>query len=50
MKRLEIVLIGHSQAMSELSAELDAHGHLIHHLRDRGHAGAERGEGRVSLH
>ena len=34
MKRLEIVLIGHSQAMSELSAELDAHGHLIHHLRD----------------
>ena len=35
MKRLEIVLIGHSQAMSELSAELDAHGHLIHHLRDQ---------------
>ncbi|QKF50449.1 non-ribosomal peptide synthetase [Pseudomonas graminis] len=35
MKRQEIVLIGHSQAMSELSAELDAHGHLIHHLRDQ---------------
>ncbi|RZI69999.1 MAG: amino acid adenylation domain-containing protein [Pseudomonas sp.] len=34
MKRLEIVLIGHSQTMSELSAELNAHGHLIHHLRD----------------
>ncbi len=34
MKRLEIVLIGHSRAMSELSAELNAHGHLIHHLRN----------------
>lgn len=34
MKRLEIVLIGHSRAMSELSAELDAHGHSIHLLRD----------------
>jgi len=34
MKRLEIVLIGQSRAMSELSAELNAHGHLIHHLRN----------------
>ncbi|MFJ3471120.1 non-ribosomal peptide synthetase [Pseudomonas sp. NPDC090201] len=34
MKRLEIVLIGHSRALSELSAELDSHGHLIHHLAD----------------
>lgn len=34
MKRLEIVLIGHSQTMSELTAELDTHGHLIHCLRD----------------
>jgi thioester reductase-like protein/amino acid adenylation domain-containing protein len=34
MKRLEIVLIGHSRAMGELSAELDAHGHLIHPLGD----------------
>ncbi|SET53804.1 non-ribosomal peptide synthetase [Pseudomonas graminis] len=34
MKRLEIVLIGQSRAMNELSAELNAHGHLIHHLRN----------------
>lgn len=34
MKRLEIVLIGHSRALSELGTELDAHGHLIHHLSD----------------
>jgi len=34
MKRLEIVLIGHSMTLSELSAELDSHGHLIHHLAD----------------
>ena len=34
MKRLEIVLIGHSRALSELSVELDAHGHLIHQIPD----------------
>ena len=34
MKRLEIVLIGYSRALSELSVELDAHGHLIHRLPD----------------
>src|ERR1700712_6135644 len=34
MKRLEIVLIGHSRALSELGAELDAHGHVIHSLSD----------------
>ncbi|WP_110946690.1 non-ribosomal peptide synthetase [Pseudomonas bohemica] len=34
MKRLEIVLIGHSRALSELSVELDSHGHQIHRLVD----------------
>ncbi len=34
MKRLEIVLIGHSQALSELATELGDHGHLIHQMRD----------------
>lgn len=34
MKRLEIVLIGHSQALGELAIELEAHGHLTHHLPD----------------
>jgi thioester reductase-like protein/amino acid adenylation domain-containing protein len=34
MKRLEIVLIGHSRALSELGVELEAHGHLIHSLSD----------------
>jgi len=34
MKRLTIVLIGHSRALRELSAELDSHGHQLHHLTD----------------
>ena len=34
MKRLEIVLVGHSQAISEVGTELETHGHLIHTLRD----------------
>jgi thioester reductase-like protein/amino acid adenylation domain-containing protein len=34
MKRLEIVLIGHSQALSELTIELQAHGHLTYQLPD----------------
>lgn len=34
MKRLEIVLIGHSRALSQLGAELDSHGHQIHRLVD----------------
>lgn len=34
MKRLEIVLIGNSRALSELSAELGSHGHQIHYLSD----------------
>ncbi|WP_296262670.1 MULTISPECIES: non-ribosomal peptide synthetase [unclassified Pseudomonas] len=34
MKRLQIVLIGHSRALSELSVELDSHGHQIHRLVD----------------
>ncbi|SDX15356.1 amino acid adenylation domain-containing protein/thioester reductase domain-containing protein [Pseudomonas syringae] len=35
MKRLEIVLMGHSPTLSELSAELQAHGHAVHHLPDQ---------------
>ncbi|WP_341961211.1 non-ribosomal peptide synthetase [Pseudomonas sp. RC10] len=34
MKRLDIVLIGHSQALTELGAELDSHGHLLNRLID----------------
>jgi thioester reductase-like protein/amino acid adenylation domain-containing protein len=34
MKRLEIVLVGHSRAISEVGGELETHGHLIHTLRD----------------
>lgn len=34
MKRLEVVLIGHSRAVGEAGAELETHGHLIHTLRD----------------
>lgn len=34
MKRLEIVLIGRSRALAELSEELDAHGHLVNRLND----------------
>lgn len=34
MKRLEIVLIGHSRALDELAIELEAHGHLTHRLPD----------------
>ena len=34
MIRLEIVLIGHSRALSELSVELDSHGHQVHRLAD----------------
>ncbi|MFJ4142067.1 non-ribosomal peptide synthetase [Pseudomonas sp. NPDC089734] len=34
MKRLEIVLIGHSLTLSELHTELLAHGHTVHHLSD----------------
>ncbi len=34
MKRLEIVLIGHSLTLSELNTELQAHGHDVHHLHD----------------
>jgi thioester reductase-like protein/amino acid adenylation domain-containing protein len=36
MKRLEIVLIGHSRALRELDIELQAHGHLTHQLLDTG--------------
>ena len=32
MKRLEIVLVGHSQVLSELNTELDSHGHQLHRL------------------
>ncbi|MFJ3485541.1 non-ribosomal peptide synthetase [Pseudomonas sp. NPDC090202] len=32
MKRLEIVLIGHSRALGELSSELESHGHQVHSL------------------
>lgn len=32
MKRLEIVLVGHSLALGELKAELSEHGHAVHHL------------------
>ena len=32
MKRLEIVLIGHSRTLSELTQELLSQGHLVHHL------------------
>ncbi|MBX8571211.1 non-ribosomal peptide synthetase [Pseudomonas cichorii] len=35
MKRLEIVLIGHSLTLSELHTELLAHGHSVHHLSDQ---------------
>ncbi|KGS12002.1 hypothetical protein OA77_24140, partial [Pseudomonas coronafaciens] len=35
MKRLEIVLIGHSSTLSELHAELLNHGHGVRHLPDR---------------
>ncbi|TDV59140.1 non-ribosomal peptide synthetase [Pseudomonas sp. LP_7_YM] len=34
MKRLKIILVGHSRALSQLSAELDSHGHQIHRLVD----------------
>ncbi|MEE4719382.1 non-ribosomal peptide synthetase [Pseudomonas alliivorans] len=34
MKRLEIVLLGHSLTLSELNTELQAHGHAVHHLTD----------------
>ncbi|MCD5997271.1 non-ribosomal peptide synthetase [Pseudomonas sp. CDFA 602] len=34
MKRLEIVLIGHSLTLSELNNELQAHGHGVQHLTD----------------
>jgi len=34
MKRLEMVLIGHSRALGELAIELQAHGHLTHQLPD----------------
>ena len=34
MKRLEIVLIGHSRALGELTIELETHGHLTHQLPD----------------
>jgi thioester reductase-like protein/amino acid adenylation domain-containing protein len=34
MKRLEIVLIGHSRALGELTIELEACGHLTHQLPD----------------
>ncbi|MFK3798528.1 non-ribosomal peptide synthetase [Pseudomonas sp. NPDC088444] len=34
MKRLAIVLIGHSRVLSELCAALDSHGHQIHALTD----------------
>ncbi|KEZ74349.1 hypothetical protein C5I_0107445, partial [Pseudomonas syringae pv. syringae FF5] len=35
MKRLEIVLIGHSLTLSELNAELLDHGHGVRHLSDQ---------------
>lgn len=35
MKRLEIVLIGQSLALNELTAELEEHGHQLHHLTDQ---------------
>ncbi|RMM12774.1 Amino acid adenylation:thioester reductase [Pseudomonas caricapapayae] len=35
MKRLEIVLIGHSLTLSELNAELQAHGHGVRHLNEQ---------------
>ncbi|CAM3515924.1 peptide transporter [Pseudomonas floridensis] len=35
MKRLQIVLIGHSLTLSELTTELQAHGHAVHHLSDQ---------------
>lgn len=34
MKRLEIVLLGHSLTLSELNTELQAHGHTVQHLTD----------------
>ncbi|QHF01132.1 amino acid adenylation domain-containing protein [Pseudomonas asturiensis] len=34
MKRLEIVLVGHSLTLSELNTELQSHGHAVHHLSD----------------
>jgi len=34
MKRLTIVLIGHSRVLSELSVELDSHGHQLYPLTD----------------
>jgi amino acid adenylation domain-containing protein/thioester reductase-like protein len=33
MRRLEIVLIGHSLTLSELTRELQAQGHCVHHLK-----------------
>lgn len=35
MKRLEIVLIGHSLTLSELNTELQDHGHGVRHLSDQ---------------
>jgi len=35
MKRLEIVLIGQSLALNELTAELEEHGHQLYRLADR---------------
>ncbi|WP_024682047.1 non-ribosomal peptide synthetase [Pseudomonas syringae] len=35
MKRLEIVLIGHSLTLGELSTELQDHGHGVRHLREQ---------------
>ncbi|WP_440811542.1 thioester reductase domain-containing protein [Pseudomonas syringae] len=45
MKRLEIVLIGRSLTLSELTAELQAHGHAVQHLPDQNALQAWSGAG-----